>query len=136
MATWSRRLSAAQAKQPQAHKARVELPASLPKGVSAEDETALRSLGALARDHVGFHAELTVEVDGADPLHVMVDHEDGQAMFTVGGEQAAVSSGSASYEDQIDSLLSGGRVVDLMSDALVITPDPVAIFASVGAEAL
>ena len=129
---------AAQAKQPQRRKAPVELPETLLEGVSSDDQSILRSLGAIARDHSTFHAEFTVDVEGSGPLAVIVDHDEGHAVFTVGGELAAParSDESVSYEEQIDDLLSGGRVVDLMTDALVITPDPVGIFASVGAEAL
>ncbi len=138
MASWSRRLSAAQAKQPHRRKLPVELPEALLDGVGPDDRTILRSLGAMAREHPTFHAELTVDSAGSDPVAVTVSHDGGHPLFTVGGERAApvVRDGSVSHEEQIDNLVSGRLVVDLMTDALVITPDPVAIFASVGAEAL
>jgi diguanylate cyclase (GGDEF)-like protein/PAS domain S-box-containing protein len=125
VATWSRRLSAAQAKQPGTTR-RPDgpgLPDTLPADILTDDQSALLAVGAVAKDRPGFVARVRVR-RGTDADFEEVDVE-------VAHDDAGVHYSVAEPED-------GGtdRVVEMLTDTLVITSDIVAIFASVGAEAL
>jgi diguanylate cyclase (GGDEF)-like protein/PAS domain S-box-containing protein len=162
VATWSRRLSAAQAKQPgTVRRADAPLPDGLPEGIRPEDLTALRAVGALAREHPELRARVEVRRHGVggdeEELQVEVRHLDGRVSYDVVGAattatDAAVAAAPAAPADaddadtaggahvgddaEDDGLISGDRIAEVLSDALVLTSDIVAIFASVGAEAL
>lgn len=141
MSTWSRRLSAAQAKQPGTQRrADASLP-ELPSDIWPDDQAALRLLVGLAKDRPGYQTYLTVRAgpeDAPDELIVEIRHADGVAVISVdGGPQgASLPAVTDEVEAEHDQGPSGDRVIEMLTDALVITSDIVAIFASVGAEAL
>lgn len=137
MANWNRRLSAAQAKQPgTTRKADVALPGGLPDDLHPDDVIALRAVGAVAKDRPGFHSRLTVRggPEGAQhDLQVEVAHGEHGPVFSV----VSLPPPPVLPDDEPDDQGDGGpSVIDMLADALVITSDIVAIFASVGAEAL
>jgi diguanylate cyclase (GGDEF)-like protein/PAS domain S-box-containing protein len=154
VATWSRRLSSAQAKQPGTSRraTAVELPDSLPEDILADDQAVLRALGALAKGRPGFRSQVTVRAGTEQAyveLEVEVRHTDGRYTFDIVGGFAPARPpvtdaaptpvetplAEADEPDEMDGP-SGDRVIEMLTDTLVITPDIVAIFASVGAEAL
>lgn len=132
MANWNRRLSAAQAKQPgTARRPSVTLPGELPPDIQPDDQAALLALGQVAKDRPGFQTRLTVRQgagDGDRELTVEVAHG------AHGPRYEIVESSVATTADEDDD--DGGQVIEMLADALVVTSDIVAIFESVGAEAL
>ncbi len=161
MATWSRRLSAAQAKQPgTARRALPTLPENLPEGILADDQAALRALAGLAKDRPEFRSRVVVrrgDEDDFTEIEVEVAHgesgptfevlEDAPATDVAGAESAGavVSAGRGEAGDTAEAEeaeeggeegVEGGRVLEMLADTLVVTSDLVAIFASVGAEAI
>jgi diguanylate cyclase (GGDEF)-like protein/PAS domain S-box-containing protein len=146
--SWSRRVSVASrptgAGRPRSEAEAQLLTEAVANGVRGSDQAALLALAHVARDHQGFRttytaradrdgavAELTFEVTsvGSEPV-----------IRLVGGGAAAVPGGSTEAEpepaDDADEELDGESVRAILTDTLVETPDPVAIFASVGREAL
>ncbi len=147
MATWARRLSAAQQKSPGvARRAATDLPETLPEGIVPDDQAALRSLAHLARERPGFNTRIAVRVDGPSGpqvLEVEVTHTDEGPVFTalgplVSGSATAVAAVADVEEHggEIEEAFTGERVSEMLTDAMVISSDMVAIFTSVGAEAL
>ncbi|MCC5952981.1 MAG: EAL domain-containing protein [Acidimicrobiia bacterium] len=136
MTSWSRRLNAANARPglggPGAHGGREDIAAeAVAAGVGDDDLAALRALAAVARDRPAFRQRLTVSVpsDGEPTsLEFEVFHaESGVTIRPVGGSFASPP------EEQDDE---GSPIVQILTDTLVETPDLVAVFASVGHEAL
>ena len=134
VANWSRRLSSAQAKQPGVRRdASVQLPSNLSAEIVPEDQATLRAIGNIAKDRTGFHTRLTVHMgnpESPDEVEVEVTSGPDGPVFTV------LSATSEAHPVTGPEALSGERVVEMLTDSLVLTSDIVAIFGSVGAEAL
>jgi PAS domain S-box-containing protein/diguanylate cyclase (GGDEF)-like protein len=97
-------------------------------GVSADDLAALRALAAVARDRAGFRKAVMVDAV-TDGLHAAIEFE---VVHTDAGPAVhRLGSGSTARpdEDELD-------IERVLSDTLVGTPDLVAVFASVGHEAM
>ena len=135
MTSWSRRLNAADRRPgvPSRPGDKDVLDDAITAGVVDADLAALRALVTVARDHQGFRTRLTVvaEADGTRrDLEVEVTHrESGPRVRLVDG---AASDAPAAAEDTGD----GPAIVDVLTHTMVETPDIVAVFSSVGHEAL
>jgi diguanylate cyclase (GGDEF)-like protein/PAS domain S-box-containing protein len=153
LATWSRRLSAAQ-NRPTGHtgaprKEREDLPDTLPPGIDPLDEEAVRALLTMARDRPGFETVVTVRVhtNGTiDDVEILIAYDDDGPTAQPLDEDYEIVDGPEVLDDDADSVnevelplveeMSGDRVIEMLTDTLVVTSDIVAIFASVGAEAI
>jgi diguanylate cyclase (GGDEF)-like protein/PAS domain S-box-containing protein len=131
--SWNRRLSAAQHR-PTAARTRPALAReevlreAVALGVGRDDQAALLALARLAADRAGFRTTIVVH-DGAGaevPFEVGAD-ADGHPV----ARPADAAPGGA------DDASGAGPVIDeLLTDTMVASPDLVAVFASVGHEAL
>lgn len=153
MTAWSRRLEAAArtgAPRPPGDRAEL-LHEAVDAGVDDDDQAALSALAAMARERPGFRKVLQVRASGSGTvtdfefevahsssgpvvrlLRQLSADESSPAAPSPSGAAAAAGSGEAGGagdEDEID-------VVAVLTDTLRVTPDLVAIFASVGHEAL
>src|SRR5262245_2498318 len=116
VATWSRRLSSAQAKQPGTRRSGTALPGSLPADILPDDQHALRALGSLAKVRPDFSTQVTVR-SGSETsyteLEIRVRHVDGDAVFEVIGEAGTVTTApvAATEAAEVDDGPSGDRVI-------------------------
>ncbi len=151
MTSWSRRVSVATARPTVATRPRSEadillLAEAVANGVGEADQAALLALAHVAREHETFRTTLLVRGDHAGaPVELTFEIaaiQSGVVVRLVGGPGAGVATrtggpGTAEAElDDEDGELSGEQVRAVLTDTLVETPDMVAIFASVGREAL
>jgi diguanylate cyclase (GGDEF)-like protein/PAS domain S-box-containing protein len=157
MSSWSRRVSVATARPAVAGRARSAadealLADAVANGVSDADQAALLALAHVAKEHEGFRTTLLVRADrdngSVDLTYEVAALASGIVVRLVGGPgvgvarpvpaemgaDAAAEEGEATLaeEDELD----GEQVRTILSDTLVETPDMVAVFASVGREAL
>jgi diguanylate cyclase (GGDEF)-like protein/PAS domain S-box-containing protein len=143
--SWNRRLNAASSRPTGAEPrtSRIEVLAeAMAAGVVEEDQHALMAMANIARDRPGFHKTLDVRA--------MIDNEllelefeilydpDGPLVRLSDNIGTAPAPATLIPEDAPSSGDddSGTDVINILTDTLVETPDLVAIFASVGHEAL
>jgi len=148
--SWNRRLSAASARPTgtEPRTSRVEVLAdAIALGVVEDDQHALMAMANIARDRPGFHKTLEVRaVLEGEPLDlefeilydpdgpiVRLSEDAGAAPGGTGTKVVVVAEPEPDDERADDG---GTDVVNILTDTLVETPDLVAIFASVGHEAL
>ncbi len=152
MSSWSRRVSVATARPTVAGRARTGADAELlagavADGVSDADQAALLALAHVAREHEGFRTTLLVQADreggSVDLTYEIASVKSGVVIRLVGGPGVGVGrplvSGPADSEVELvddEDELDGEQVRTILTDTLVETPDMVAVFASVGREAL
>lgn len=140
MSSWNRRLSVAQ-QRPQAVAARARfskeevLREANERGVRADDQAALLALAKLATDREGFRTTIAVRTgEGDHELQFEVLHTpDGPVARMVGGARPTTTPPTQGDAEAGDD---GIEIVPVLTDTLVETPDLVAVFASVGHEAL
>jgi len=142
--SWNRRLSAASARPVnRARTSRAEVLAeAMSAGVIEDDQSALMAMANIARDRPGFHKTLDVRARVGGELmdlvfEIVYDPEgpvvrlSTQSLPTAAVE--ALRPGNPDLELVDDT---GVDVLAVLSDTLVETPDLVAVFASVGHEAI
>ncbi len=137
MTSWNRRLNQAAARPTVAagHASRSEILAeAIAVGVIEDDQNALMAMANIARDRPGFRKTLEVRASVEDELLLLefeiVYGEGGPLVQLLDPDQATgEGGGDPAGEGETD-------VVSILTDTLVETPDLVAIFASVGHEAL
>jgi diguanylate cyclase (GGDEF)-like protein/PAS domain S-box-containing protein len=111
-------------------------------GVIEEDQTALMAMANIARDRPGFHKTLDVRTRTDAGLAVVVfeivHHDEGPVIRrATGPEPAAVMVLPVPDEpDETGPDDEGPDISGILTDTLVETPDVVAVFSSVGHEAL
>jgi diguanylate cyclase (GGDEF)-like protein/PAS domain S-box-containing protein len=111
-------------------------------GVIEEDQTALMAMANIARDRPGFHKTLDVRARTDAGIAVVVfeiiHHDDGPIIRpATGPEPAAVML--LAVPDEVEEAGpddEGPDISGILTDTLVETPDVVAVFSSVGHEAL
>lgn len=147
MTSWSRRVSAASQKPigaPRAAYSKADvLKEAVALGVQADDQAALLALAKVAHERPGFHTAVTVQTtDGRSMRFEVVHTTDGPiARPAEGGGETPASAAAVrpvatellDVEDELDAEVD---VVRVLTDTLVEAPDLVAVFASVGHEAL
>jgi diguanylate cyclase (GGDEF)-like protein/PAS domain S-box-containing protein len=136
--SWNRRLNQAAARPTVAagHASRSEILAeAIAVGVIEDDQNALMAMANIARDRPGFRKTLEVRANVEDEVLLLefeiLYGEGGPLVQLLDPEETAPDAGPTepAGEDETD-------VVSILTDTLVETPDLVAIFASVGHEAL
>jgi len=153
MSSWSRRVSVATARPSVAGRSRPGADADLlagpvADGVSEADQAALLALAHVAREHPDFRTTLLVRADredgSVDLTYEIASLKSGVVIRLVGGPGVGLGrpvvtsavedeeAGEAEDEEELD----GEQVRTILSDTLVETPDMVAVFSSVGREAL
>lgn len=151
MTSWNRRMSVA-ARAGQARNERAEVLAeAVERGVVPDDLAALSTLATMARERVGFRNVLAVRAEhGGGYVDVLFEvvHVDGGARVTelAEGDAARTDPTSApSIErteqaagggDRSEGGLTGDRILRILTDSHVETPDMVAVFAGVGEQAV
>lgn len=140
MTSWNRRLSATSARTTTSgHTARTELLAeAMAAGVTEDDQSALLAMANIARDRPGFRKTLDVSAKVDDELldlefEILYDESGPIVRLSEGVGASAAPARPTPAGDEEDG---GTDVVGILTDTLVETPDLVAIFASVGHEAL
>ncbi len=143
MTSWNRRLSAASGRPTNegTRTSRAEVLAeAMAAGVIEDDQHALFAMANIARDRPGFHKSLDVRalLDGEvlDLEFEILYDENGPLVRlsdNIGTETALRPEPGELVEAEPDD---GADIVNILTDTLVETPDLVAIFASVGHEAL
>ncbi len=134
MTSWSRRVSAAAARPTPGvtrRSPRLEtLAAAATAGVIDDDLASLAAIAGVARDRPGYRLEVEVRTH--------LDDEPGTAVFEVlNTEQGVVIRPvSVPLVPSASSEAGEADIVTILTDTLVATPDLVAVFASVGHEAL
>lgn len=139
MTSWNRRLSAAQRFEERTPSARTELLSdAFEVGIDADDQSVLAALAGLAKERPGFRKVIVVQASDEQPVReyefeVAHDPEAGGARVHLLDEVTnRRRPGAADSDDPED----GPNIVSILTDTLVETPDLVAVFASVGHEAL
>jgi diguanylate cyclase (GGDEF)-like protein/PAS domain S-box-containing protein len=141
--SWSRRVSAAQHR-PNATRTRPILARdevlrdAVALGVGDDDQAALLALARVALDRAGFRATVVVHDRSgtAVPFEVCVDGDGHPVARPAGTDSGGSTAGAPTPGDQADEDRSGLAIDELLTDTLVASPDLVAVFASVGHEAL
>lgn len=155
MTSWSRRVSAASQKDtgaPRPSFSKIDvLQDAVALGVQADDQAALLALAKVAHERPGFHTTIAVHAADGHQLEFEVLHtEDGPVAREVGPDGApapapsrpapparsdngsSVSDAPVSEPDEDDEV----EILQVLTNTMVETPDLVAVFASVGHEAL
>ena len=141
MTSWSRRLEAADRKPGLASRpaARDLLADATDAGVGEDAMAGLRALVAVARDREGFRQRVVVrgthEGEPGD-LTFEVAHVDGGAAVRNLGPLRSAATGGGAEPPADGEEDDGGHIVQILTDTLVETPDLVAVFSSVGHEAM
>lgn len=136
MTSWNRRLSAAQrfdARSGAERENLLEEAAELE--IDEDDQAALSALASIARERPGFHKTLIVQSSNTRPIRQYefeVVHHEGHPRVSMLEEVSRRPGGSGGSDEETD----GPDIVSILTDTLVETPDLVAVFASVGHEAL
>jgi len=148
--SWSRRVSAASqkpigAQRPNYSKAEV-LQDAVALGVQADDQAALLALAKVAHERPGFHTTVSVLTgDGRQLEFEVLYTDDGPVAREVDADGVPATAPPrpvptdplALDEEELDEEESREvEIVQVLTNTLVETPDLVAIFASVGHEAL
>jgi len=136
--SWNRRLSAAQRFDSRLPAARADLLSEAEElGIDPDDQAAIVAMATIAKERPGFMKILQVESTGAGPARIYefeIAHVDGNArvmmLDEITNRLPRLVSDNAADPD------AGPDVVAILTDTLVETPDLVAVFASVGHEAL
>lgn len=136
MTSWNRRLNAAAARPTVAgHLSRAEILAeAIEVGVIEDDQNALMAMANIARDRPGFAKSLEVRANVEDEVLVL----EFEILHSEEGPRVQLLDPSPDAEEAVPAEPPDGEtdVVSILTDTLVETPDLVAIFASVGHEAL
>jgi len=139
--SWNRRVAAAQQRPAEAGRrtySRDEvLREAVALGVDPDDQAALLALARVASERPGFRTTIGVQAaDGSDHLFEVAATPQGPVARPVGTRSAApvVEATPAGPPPTDDS--GGLQIVDVLTDTIVHTPDLVAVFASVGHEAI
>ena len=140
MTSWNRRMNVA-ARVGAARTERAEvLGVALEMGVVADDVAALSSLATLARERPGFRNTLLVRAVGADGEREVlfeIVHEDGGARVSpVDAADAPAPAPPPPDPEPPEGGLTGDRILRILTDTQVETPDMVAVFAGVGQQAV
>lgn len=159
MTTWNRRLSVANQRQRPAFSRDDVLREAASLGVQADDQAALLALARVAANRPGYRTTLVVRTDDDRPIVFEVTHTPSGPLARPSGEpspsdtdvsagtvtaaQAPAAGGSAGLTEggsagstEGDEASDGPDIIQILTDTLVETPDLVAVFASVGHEAL
>jgi diguanylate cyclase (GGDEF)-like protein/PAS domain S-box-containing protein len=109
-------------------------------GVDPDDQAALLALARVASDRPGFRTTIGVTAaDGSDHLFEVAATPQGPVARPVGTRTPAPDAGAApssSVGEPPPREGTGLQIVDVLTDTVVHTPDLVAVFASVGHEAI
>lgn len=143
MTSWSRRLNAAaRTGVPTPGTQRGLLADAVEVGVSADDQAALTAMANIARDRPGFKKVLQV-TGSRNGAAVLYDFEvryepGGPVVKRLGESKPSVADAASASPEPADegAETSGTDIVNILTDTLVETSDLVAIFASVGHEAI
>ncbi len=143
MTSWNRRLSAASGRPANegTRTSRAEVLAeAMAAGVVEDDQHALFAMANIARDRPGFHKTLDVRalLDGeALDLEFEILYDEDGPLVRLSDNVAASATLRPEPGELVEAEPDGGAdIVNILTDTLVETPDLVAIFASVGHEAL
>lgn len=145
MTSWSRRVSAASQKPigvPRASFSKAEvLKDAVALGVLADDQAALLALARVASERPGFHTTVSVKTaDGQSLAFEVVHTSDGPLARPADADALATARASSAQTAELvtsEPERSGEvEIVSVLTNTLVETPDLVAVFASVGHEAL
>jgi diguanylate cyclase (GGDEF)-like protein/PAS domain S-box-containing protein len=146
--SWSRRVSAASQKPIGAQRAAFSkadvLKEAVALAVQADDQAAILALAKVAYERPGFHTTVSVSTGDGRPLTFEVIHTaDGPIARPVDGDGTpvappvqAVPRPPADLEPVDERESDEVEIVQVLTNTLVETPDLVAVFASVGHEAL
>ena len=150
MTSWSRRVSAASQKpigvQRAAFSKAEVLKEAVALGVQADDQAALLALARVAHERPGFHTSVTVMTGDGRPLRFEVVHTTDGPLARPANTDSAQELPSTPVpvrhpapeplvhdeEEDADEV----EIVQVLTNTLVETPDLVAVYASVGHEAL
>jgi diguanylate cyclase (GGDEF)-like protein/PAS domain S-box-containing protein len=141
--TWNRRVSvASQRQRPTISKDEV-LREAVALGVLPDDQAALLALARVAAERPGYRTTLVVR-SGARPddevLFEVTNTPDGAVARRAGSAGAASPAPAVALPADVvpesDESTSGPDVIGILTDSLVQTPDLVAVFASIGHEAI
>jgi diguanylate cyclase (GGDEF)-like protein/PAS domain S-box-containing protein len=151
--SWSRRVSAASQKplgtqRPNYSKADV-LKDAVALGVQADDQAALLALAKVAHERPGFRTTISVQTGDGRPLEFEVVHTDdgpvARQLDEDGAPAPAPTRPATAERGPSDNGADGDaqnretdevEILSVLTNTLVETPDLVAVFASVGHEAL
>ncbi|MEJ5255542.1 MAG: bifunctional diguanylate cyclase/phosphodiesterase [Acidimicrobiales bacterium] len=150
MTTWNRRLSAANQRQRPAFSKEDVLREAVSLGVQADDQAALLALARVAANRPGYCTTLIVRTDDERPIVFEVTHTPsgpvarpsaepppaGDDAIAARDATAAAPAAAGSAGPTGDDTAEGPDILRILTDTLVQTPDLVAVFASVGHEAL
>ncbi len=148
MTTWNRRLSVASQRQRPTYSKDEILREAVALGVLPDDQAALLALARVAAERPGYRTTLVVRAgDGPDAevLFEVTNTPDGAVARPAGSAGSAIPAPSpvvaavAGDVPDVDSdreHTGGPDVIGVLTDTLVQTPDLVAVFASIGHEAI
>jgi diguanylate cyclase (GGDEF)-like protein/PAS domain S-box-containing protein len=141
LTTWNRRLSVANQRQRPAFAKDDVLREAVALGVQADDQTALLALARVAANRPGYRTTLVVRTDEDRPVVFEVTHTPSGPVARPTGAAPPADDGTGAGpgergQGQQDEPADGPDITRVLTDTLVETPDLVAVFASVGHEAL
>lgn len=147
MTSWNRRLSAASATTQRSVFSKADyLEEAVALGVPPDDQAALLALAKLAADREDFRVTIGVRAGSDEALFEVFAGPEGPVARPVGQLNAAAAPGAAPAATPVEPGVSGGigelpregevDITSVLTGTLVQAPDLVAIFASVGHEAI